>query len=233
MVQRAIRHAHAPHAALHVGDAARRRPGHLEVGLEVVLDVERAVDDRRLEVDRADLAAAVDPPHLAVVVLRRPPLPAVRVGLLAQDLAVRRDAQAERVVGHVEPVVHGPREPARLPLHVRDAADARVEQLLLVGDAVTVGVGELVHVAVVGLEREDDAVAERKRDARHDHLVDEDRVLVVRAVAVGVLVPRDAADRARASSIRRRPACRSASRGRTCGRCRRRSRRRDPRSAGR
>ena len=121
VVQRAIGHADAAHAALHVGDAARRRVGHLEVRLEVVRDVERAVDDRHLEVHRADLAAAVDPPHLAVVVLRRPPLPAVRISLLAQDLAVRREAQAERVVGHVEPVVERPGQPARLPLHVRDA----------------------------------------------------------------------------------------------------------------
>ena len=46
VIERAVRHAHPVHAALHVGDAAGRRPGHLEVRLEVVRDVERAVRDR-------------------------------------------------------------------------------------------------------------------------------------------------------------------------------------------
>ena len=51
--------------------------GDVEAGLELVGDVERAVDDRHLEVDGAALAAAVDEPHLAVVVLRQAPLAAV------------------------------------------------------------------------------------------------------------------------------------------------------------
>ena len=36
VIERAVRHADAVHAALHVGDAAGRGPRHLEVGLEVV-----------------------------------------------------------------------------------------------------------------------------------------------------------------------------------------------------
>ena len=158
-------------------------------------DVECAVDDRRLEVDGPDLTAAVDPPHLAVVVLRRPPLAAVRFGLLAQDLAARRDAQAERVVGRVQPVVQRPGQAARLPFHVGDAAVARIEHLPLVGDAVAVGIGELVDIPIVGLEHEEFAVAKRKRNARQHQLVGEHGVLVVNAIAIGVLVARDAADR--------------------------------------
>ena len=195
VIEGSVRHADPVHAALLVGDAARSRPWHLEVGLEVVGDVERAVVNGRLKIDWPDLAATVDPPGLAVVVLGRPPLAAVRLGLFPQHLSARRDAQAERVVGHVEPVVHRPGEAAGLPLHVRDAADVRVEELFLVGDTVTVRVGVLEHVAVVGLEREDHAVFQREGHARHHHLVDEHGVLVVAAVAVGVLVPRDAADR--------------------------------------
>jgi hypothetical protein len=72
MIQRGVRQADAVHAALHVGDASRRGPGHLEVRLEVVGDVEGAVDDRRLEIDRTGFAAAVHEPRLAVVVLRGP-----------------------------------------------------------------------------------------------------------------------------------------------------------------
>ena len=203
VIERAVGQPDATHAALHVGDAARCRPRHLKVGLEVVGNVEGPVGDWRLEVDGADFTAAIDPPHLAVVVLSRPPLPAVGIGLLAQHLAVGRNAQAERVVGHVEPVVERPGQAAWLPLHVGDAARAGIEQFLLVGDTVAVRVRVLVHVAVVGLEREDHAVPERKRNPRHHHVVHEHRVLVVDAVAVGVFVPRNPADRrARVRTVR-------------------------------
>ena len=89
VIQGAVGQPHPPHAALHVGDAARCGPRHLEVGLEVVRHVERAVDDRRLEVDGADLAAAVDEPGLAVVVLGDP-TGRRSVRSLRAALAVRR-----------------------------------------------------------------------------------------------------------------------------------------------
>ena len=52
MVERAERLADAPHAALHVGDA-RRRPDDVEARLEAVVERQRAVLNRELEVHRA------------------------------------------------------------------------------------------------------------------------------------------------------------------------------------
>ena len=195
VVEDADRHADAAHAALRVGVAAHvGRPHDAEVVLELVVDVEGAVLDRRLEVDRAALAAGVDEPHLAVVVLGQAPLAAVRRRRLLQHLALRRPAQAERVVGAVDPVVHRPDEAARLVLEVlADAPGALVEQLLLVGDAVVVGVGVLVDLVGVRLHRQDGVAIERRDEARRGHVVDEHGVAVVDAVTLRALVHADAA----------------------------------------
>jgi hypothetical protein len=99
------------------------------------------------------------------------------------------------VVGRVQPVVECPGHAARLPFHVGHAAVACVEHLTLVGDAIAVGIGQLVEIPIVGLEREEFAVAEWKANARQHQFVGEHRVLVVDAVAVGVLVPGNPADR--------------------------------------
>ena len=91
------------------------------------------------------------------------PLAAVRSGRLADD-AGRRPAEAERVVGAVDPVVEAPHEPALLVLEVAVAADAdaAVEHLALVGDAVAVRVRQLDHVVRGGLVGEDAVVVERQ-----------------------------------------------------------------------
>ena len=80
-------------------------------------------------------------------------------------------------------------------LDVGEPAEAGREQLLLVGDAVVVGVGELPHLVGVRLHRQHRVGAERHDEAREDQLVDEDAVRLVLAVVVAVLVHRDAADR--------------------------------------
>ena len=197
VVEDADRHADAAHAALRVGVTAHvGRPHDAEVVVELVVDVERAVHDRRLEVDRAALAAGIDEPHLAVVVLGQAPLPAVRRGRFLQHLALRRPPQAEGVVGAVNPVVHAPDEAARLVLEVlADAAGALEEQLLLVGDAVVVGVGVLVDLVGVRLHRQDGVAIERRDEARRRQLVDEHGVAIVDAVALRALVHADAAGR--------------------------------------
>ena len=136
MVEHANRHANAEHAALHVSDAGRR-PRHFEPRLELIGDGEAAIDDRRLEIDRALFTASVDEPRLAVIVLRQSPLPAVGSGGFLQD-AGRRPSDPERVVGAVDPVVHRPDEAALLVLEVPLAACAGEKQFLLLRHPVAV-----------------------------------------------------------------------------------------------
>ncbi len=133
---------------------------------------EVAVGDRQLEVAGHAARAGLEP-HLAVVVLRDAPLPAVRAGRLAQH-AGRRPLQADRVDRAVHPVVERPEQPALLVLDVHQPAHAGGEQLLLVGDVVVVGVGVLPDLVGVRLLRQDRVGAERHDEAREDQLVDED-----------------------------------------------------------
>ena len=89
------------------------------------------------------------------------------------------------------------RRPGLLVLDVGVAAlaDAGEDHFTLVGDAVAVGVGPFHQVVGVGFAGQDDAVLERQHHARRDHLVDEHRLLVVVAVALGALPAADPADR--------------------------------------
>ena len=80
-------------------------------------------------------------------------------------------------------------------LDVGEPAEPGGEQILLVGDAVVVGVGELPHLVGVRLHRQDRIGTVGHDEAREHELVDEDLVRLVLAVVVLVLVHRDAADR--------------------------------------
>ena len=191
--ERAIGHARGVQAALHVGNAYRCAPGNPEVRLELVGDGEVAVDDRELEADRHAGRAALEP-HLAVVVLRDAPLAAVVAGRLLHH-AVRCPARAERVVGAVHPVVEAPGQERLLPFDVGEAPVPGVEQLLLVRDAVAVRIGVLPQLLRVRLFRQDGVGSEWRHEPREHEVVDEDGVLVVDAVVVGVDMQRDPADR--------------------------------------
>ena len=191
-VERTVGHAHGAHAGLHVRDAHRRAPRNLEVPLELFGDGEAAVVDGELEERRQAARAALEP-HLAVVVLRRAPLRAVRRGRLAPD-AGRRPAHAERVDRAVQPVVHRRVEERLLVLDVAGSAERAREERLLFRDAVAIRVGELPHLVGIRLHRQHAVAAEGQDEAREHELVDEDGVLLVDAVVVGVFVPRDAAD---------------------------------------
>ena len=157
---------------------------------------ERAVVDGVLEVHRPAFAAGVHEPRFPVVVRGQAPLAAVRPGWLAQE-AGRRPADAERVVGRVDPVVHVPEQARFLVLDVGVAAlaDAGEDDLALVGNAVAVGVAPLHQIVGVGFARQDDAVLERQDHARRDEAIDEDCALVVAAVTLGALPSADPADR--------------------------------------
>ena len=109
--------------------------------------------------------------------------------------AARRPADAERVVGRVNPVVEAPDEAGLLVFEIAVAAeaDAGEDMLALVGDAVVVGVGVLDHV-VRGRFVGQDAVAVERHDRPRQHeLVDEHGALVVDAVVLRALEARDAA----------------------------------------
>ena len=108
---------------------------------------------------------------------------------------MRRPARAKRVVGAVHPVVQRPGQERFLALDVAEPAVAGVEQLLLVRDAVAIGVGVLPQLVGVRLLGQDDARPERRDEPREHEVVDEHGVLVVDAVVVAVDVHRDPADR--------------------------------------
>ena len=80
-------------------------------------------------------------------------------------------------------------------LDVEQASQPGREELLLVGDPVTVRIGVLPDFVRVGLLREDRILAEWRDEAREDQVIDEDVVRFVDAVAVLVLMHRNAADR--------------------------------------
>ncbi len=191
--QRAVGHAHGIHPALHVRDEHRRAPGDRQVRLELVGVGVVAVVHGKLEVAGHPAGPGLEH-HLAVVVLRDAPLAAVRAGRLTQD-AVRRPPDPHRVDGAVDPIVHAPDEAGFLVLDVEQAAEPGGEELFLVRDAVAVGVGVFPNLVGVRFLGENRVLAERCHEAGEHELVDEDVVRFVDAVAVLVLVHRDAADR--------------------------------------
>ena len=192
MVERVVR-AQLPGSTLHVGHA-RDRPHGAVLANQFIGRVELPIDDVLLKVHGPGLVAGIDEPDFAPVVLREPPLAAVDGDGLLDRLAVGADAQAIVVVGGVQAIVQRPHQPIRLVLHVAAARAAGEPQRFLVGDAVTILV--TVDVKIIGVRlADDDAVIERQHDAREQQLVREHGVLVVDAVAVGVLMPRDAAER--------------------------------------
>ena len=193
LLRGSVRHPDEVRPALHVGDEHRRAPGDPDVGVEPVGNVDVAVDDRELPV-RRDAVGALEVPLLAVVVLGQAPLRAHRAPGCFLDDPAGRPARAERVEGRVQPVVQRPGHRAFQVLDVVDAAVARAEQLLLVGDAVAVRVGVLPEFLRVGLLRQDRVGPVRRDEAGEDQLVDEDGVPVVDAVVVRVGPQGDASD---------------------------------------
>ena len=91
------------------------------------------------------------------------------------------------LVGEVNPVIEIPDETGGLVLHVAAALAAFIDFHFFVGHAVVVGVAVGPEVEGVG-DADHDTVIERKNHAGEKHVVDEDRVLVVNAITIGVLV---------------------------------------------
>src|SRR5262249_2341677 len=153
---------------------------------------EVSVDDGELPVRRETTCPALEP-QLAVIVLRRAPLGAVGSGWLF-DHAMRGPSGTERIDRAVQPVIESDRQEALLVFDVAVATVTGVEQFLLVCDAVAVGVGvlpDLLRMRFLGQER---VGTEREQESWEHQVVDEDRVLVVLAVAVGIDVKRHATD---------------------------------------
>ena len=179
-------------AALVIGEADERPDLH-EVLRELALEVERAVEDRGLEVPEALLAAGVAPPDLTQVVLREAPLAAaVRDGLLERRLRTV-PAQTIGIIGLVEVIVQGPDQAALLVLEVAALGSALEPELLGVGDALPLGVAVDEDVLRIGLVDED-AIVEGEHHARQDELVAVDDVLVEATVALRAFVAGDHAD---------------------------------------
>ena len=153
MVERKVVLAVTPGAALHVAQADGRPHGH-PAFFKLLRHIHRAVRDMRLEVPHALFAARIGEPQLPPIILRQPPLAAIGRGRLLHGFAVRRPAKPVGVVGRVEPIIHRPREPARLVLHVPAARPAFVKRTLFLGNSVPVFVAPRDDVVCVCLPDE-------------------------------------------------------------------------------
>ena len=91
------------------------------------------------------------------------------------------------LIGEVNPVIEIPDETGRLVFHVAAAGTTFVDFDFFVGYTIVVSVSIGPEIESVG-DVDHDAVIERKDGAREEKVVDEDRVLVVNAVTVCVLV---------------------------------------------
>ena len=80
-------------------------------------------------------------------------------------------------------------------LDVAGAPEARRKHLLLVRDAVVVGIGVLPHLVLVRLHGQDAVGTQRHHEARKHQLVDEHAMMFVDAVVVLVFMDRYASDR--------------------------------------
>ena len=192
MVQRLVLLAKAPAPALHIRQPDRR-PHDLEARRELPRRIEAAIEDRLLKTPRPLLATRVHEKQLAEIVLAQPPLPAVPRDLLLHR-ARGRPAQAVVVVGRVEAVIERPDQPVRLMLEISPAPASDVKRLLFVRDAVAIRVGVDEEIVRVCLAHDDAPLVQRHEHPRQHELVDENRVLVIHAVAFRRPVQGDAAD---------------------------------------
>ena len=155
-------------------------------------DIEGAVEDGLLKVQRSALGAA-DEPRFAKVVLRHAPLAAVRRRGFLQRIAARAvPAEAVGVVAGVNPIIQTPDQAARLMLQIPAARSAGEPQFLLVCHAVAVGVAVKIEIVRVRLTHEHPAI-QWQDHARQHQPVDEDAMPVENAIAFARPVERDAA----------------------------------------
>lgn len=135
-----------------------------------------------MEIERAFLAACVDDPELALIILRRAPLAAIAGNVVFDELAVL-PAQAVVVHGGVDPVVERPGHAARLMLQIATARAALIHRLLFIAHPIAVGV--FVEVDVIRVRLADQhAIGHRQQQARQLELVGKDAMHVVFAIAL-------------------------------------------------
>jgi PKD repeat protein len=162
-----------------------------EIRGRLARQIEHAVNRRLLEEEGRVFAAGggvVEPPP---IVPRQPPLAAAARDFFHLEAAVS-EAVALVFVGDVDPVVQVPDQAARLVLHVAAARAALEDFHLFVGNAIAGGVAVSPQVEGVG-DADHDAVVEWQDHARQQKIIDENAVLVINAVAIGVLMAGHAA----------------------------------------
>lgn len=103
-------------------------------------------------------------------------------------------AQAIVIVGRIEPIVLGPDESAGLVFQIAAAGPAVEPEFLFIRHAVAIGVAIDIEIERIGLA-DDDPIVQGKDDSWEKHVIHENGVAIVGAVAVGVLVARYAAGR--------------------------------------
>ena len=124
--------------------------------------------------------------QLTHLVIRNPPLAGSHGDLLGLDHAIGLHSITAVRVGDVHPVVDIPPHMSWLVLEVAAAAAALEKQLFFVRLAVAVRVHVGVEVERIGFADDNLILGGRQQHARQNEPIDEDSVLVVITIAVGV-----------------------------------------------
>ena len=172
-------------SALNVGDVGDGED-FSEAGGFLPLEVEGAVGDGLLEIEGGLFATGGRVVITSRIVHANSPLSTTTGELLNFEFPVG-ETVALILVGEVNPVIEIPDETGRLVLHVAATLATFINFHFFVGHAVVVGVAVGPEVEGVG-DADHDAVIERQNHTGEEHVVDEDRVLVVNAITISVLV---------------------------------------------
>ena len=112
-------------------------PNDFVAGSAFPFEFEVTVEGVGLEVNRPHLGAGIDVPNATGAILGEAPLSAERWNGFADDPG-GSGAQAEVIVGSIEPVIHGPDQAAGLMLHVAATRATVKPEGAFVGDAIAV-----------------------------------------------------------------------------------------------
>ena len=176
-------------STLNIGNIGDREDFAETVGF-LTREVKCSVCDGLLEVEGGFFASCSGIVVTSCVVHSDSPLSAASRHGLDFEFSVG-ETIALVLVSKVNPVVQVPDQAGRLVLHISPAFATFINFHFFIGDSVLIGVTVSPEVESVG-HTDHDTVVQRQDHAREKQIVDEDRVLVINAISIGVLVTRDA-----------------------------------------
>ena len=172
-------------ATLHVRDLGNGKDP-AEVPRSLARQVQHPVYRGLLEEEGGVLTTPGGVVEPSPVILGQSPLPSPARDALHLKFSIREPVAAV-LIGDVDPVIQSPEQPAGLVFHVAAPPAPFVDLHLLVGHPVAVRITVVPQIERVG-NMHHHPVVERQNRPGEKEIVNEDTVLVVDAVAVGILV---------------------------------------------